>query len=118
MDFDGWFDEDEFAVAEMAEAGGCDEAGEARAAREEAPPPPPLALMPPWEAGRPAAEVGVWFADDAILARDGSWPCETCCCDDNGGKAELIDWLAASDAGEADGAAVDDDEDGGALCCI
>ncbi len=95
MDLDGWLaDEDDEAAVAVADepdnddnaGGGCDDAGDARATREGPPPPPPLALMPPWEAGRPAAEVGVWFeAEDAILARVGSGP-RGACCDDNGEK--------------------------------
>jgi hypothetical protein len=76
----------------VAEAGvaDCDAAGDAREILD--PPPPLVALGPPCVA-KPAEE-GDWeAAEDAILAREGSWA-EAACCACEGEKVAAA-WLAA-----------------------
>jgi hypothetical protein len=102
--------------AELGEAV-CDSEGEARASLDEAPPPPLLAPTPPCVAVvRLAAEEGGWELDeDAILARDGSWPGGACCdCGCDGEKGDELE-LGLDRVVDEAGTAV---EMGGSCCCM
>jgi hypothetical protein len=75
----------------------CETAGDAREILEDDPPPPLAALaVPGCEAlVRPAAEEGDWeAAEDAILAREGSWAEAACCAWCEGEKVALA-WFGA-----------------------